>query len=261
MPDLQVPYHSKRFVKNLTSFVREWEPDMLVNVGDDIDSPEVSRWTKGSAGEYAGTLQKAFDDTREMHTGFRLALGWDKPYHLSRSNHGDRLHKYINRYAPALASLQSLRINELAGYTDLGIQYHTRPFAIAPGWVCSHGDEGSLSRIPGKTALSLAQKWGVSVVCGHTHRAGLVPHSSGLNARLSTLWGMEVGHGMDVSKAGYLSAGSADWQSAFGIIHVRGSRVYPSLVPVMNDGSFCVDGIFFPEYTDRLDSMKGNVSA
>ena len=52
---------------------------------------------------------------------------------------------------------------------------------------------------------------------------------------------MEVGHAMDVKRAGYLGDGAANWQQAVGILHVSGSRVQPQLIPVTG-GRFIVDG-------------------
>lgn len=244
--DLQVPFHNRAALENLITFVKDFKPDVLVNVGDDLDAPEVGQWHKGAAGEYAGTLQASLDEVASIHTRFREAIG-DRPYHLSRSNHGDRLRKYIGKYAPALSGLRSLDLAELAGYTSAGIEYHGQPWTIAPGWVCAHGDEGSTSGIAGRTASVLSAKWGASVVCGHTHRAGLIPSSTGFGGSVhNTLWGFEVGHLMDVSSASYLKGGHANWQQAFGILRVNGDRVHPELVPVQQDGSFCVDGAWYP---------------
>ena len=243
--DMQIPYHNRRAVDGVIEFLKNYQPDVLVNVGDDIDSPEVSYWCKGTAMEYGKTLQKAFDDTAKMHSRFREAIG-DVPYHISRSNHGDRLQKYIKKYAPALDGLWDLRIDRLCGYWANKVDYHTEPFVIAPGWVVAHGDEGTLSPLAGRTAAGLARRWGVSVVCGHTHRAGLAPTTTGYAGRVSqTLWGFEVGHLMDVSKATYLKGGHADWQTAFGILHVLGRKVHAELIPVQKDGTFCVGGWWF----------------
>lgn len=243
--DLQVPFHDERALENLLSFTGDFKPDVLVNVGDDLDAPEVSYWHKAGAGEYAGTLQASLDEVAKIHLRFRDAIG-DRPYHLSRSNHGDRIRKYVAQYAPALSGLRSLDLEELAGYKAAGIVYHKSPFTIAPSWVCAHGDEGSLSGIAGRTASLLSSKWGTSVVCGHTHRAGLVPTSTGYAGSVDrTLWGFEVGHLMDLTQAPWLKGGHANWQSAFGILHVRGDMVSPELVPVQPDGSFCVDGKWY----------------
>lgn len=243
--DLQVPYHDPAAVHSLKTFLYAFQPTMLVNVGDDIDSPEVSQWSRGNAGEYAATLQEGIDATHEIHARFRDAVG-DIPYHISRSNHGDRTQKYINRYAPALRSLRCLELSSLLGYEELGIIYHERPFEIAPGWICAHGDEGSFSKIAGRTAGLLSEKWGASVVCGHTHRAGIAFKSYGFNAQVTyDIAGMEVGHLMDVAKAGYLAGGSADWQQGFGILYVHDGRAWPVLVPVYDGGRFTVEGITY----------------
>ena len=48
--DMQIPFHDKRAVRNLTDFVEQFQPDELLCVGDEIDSPQPSRWNKGMAG-------------------------------------------------------------------------------------------------------------------------------------------------------------------------------------------------------------------
>lgn len=239
LSDMQIPYHHRKAVVNVMEFVADFQPDEIACVGDEIDHIETSHWSKGSAAEYEPTLQRTIDRTIEVMSGFRKALGIEKPMHVMRSNHGDRLEKYVGRYAPALRTLKALRTEELLSYDRLEITYHRKLYDIAPGWLLAHGDEGTLSRYAGGTAIALARRTGRSVVCGHTHRAGIIPHSVGYNGRVSTLYGMEVGHLMSLSGAGYLKTGAADWQSAFGILHItdRGT-VIPELVPIKANGSF-----------------------
>jgi predicted phosphodiesterase len=191
LSDIQVPYHDKRAVKNLIEFVRQFQPDGLLCVGDELDSPQPSRWTKGMAGEYEMTLQRDIDLCHDIMADFRSALG-DKPFTIQRSNHGDRVETYVKRYAPALRSLRGLRIDDLLGYGDLGITYSRRPVEVAPGWLMMHGDEGGLVRSPGGTALGLARKTGKSVICGHTHRLGIQPESTGVNGQAKTIVGFET---------------------------------------------------------------------
>lgn len=241
LSDIQAPSEDRQLVKEVQQFVKDYEPDQLFCVGDEADSPEPSRWNKGTAGEYSGTLQKGLDRTREIMKGFREAIG-DKPFHVQRSNHGERIQHYVNRYAPALSSLRSLEYETLLGYDELDITYHNRIYKFAPGWAMAHGDEGNLIRTAGGTALSLAKRTGVSIVCGHTHRLGIQHEHTGLNGSLNgKLFGMEVGHMMDLKKASYLKSGSANWQAGFGILYVDGSRVIPSVIPVVGR-SFIVEG-------------------
>jgi predicted phosphodiesterase len=241
LSDLQIPYHDRKFTAALQEFVEDYQPDELFCVGDELDAPEPSRWTKGTAGEYAGTLQKGIDLTHKVMGEFREALG-DKPFHVQRSNHTDRIENYVSRYAPALSSLRDLEYQTLLGYDTLDIKYHESIYNFAPGWAMAHGDEGSLSRIAGSTALSLARRTGLSIVCGHTHRLGIQHENTAVNGKVTgRLFGMEVGHMMNLSMAGYLKSGGANWQAGFGILYVDGKTVTPSVVPMVNN-SFIVEG-------------------
>jgi hypothetical protein len=95
----------------------------------------------------------------------------------------------------------------------------------------------------GLTALGLAKKFGKSVVCGHTHRAGISAYSEGIGSRYRTLWGLEAGNVMEKGKASYLKAGAANWQMSVAVIETYGPRrVSPMLVPINQDGSFTLYG-------------------
>jgi predicted phosphodiesterase len=230
--DLQVPYHHKRAVAALTKFVWEYKPDEVICVGDEIDMPQLSQWTKGTKGEYAGELHKQRDATVRILEALNVS-------HVMRSNHSDRLAKYLAAYGPGLADDPDLQLPRYMRYDDLGITYHRSMYEFAPGWLLAHGDEGGLSQEPGKTALRLAQRAGKSIVCGHTHRAGLQPYTTAYSGKhVSTIYGMEVGCLMELKQASYLKSGGANWQLAFGIHHVDGKNVSPHLVYMRPDGSF-----------------------
>lgn len=234
LSDLQIPYQDPISVKATQDFIKWYQPDELWCVGDELDAPEPSRWNKGMAGEYALTLQDSIDETYNIMYDYRMALGKRKPFIIQRSNHTDRIEMYINRYAPAFASLDSLKIEKLLGYSDLDIQYLHKMKELLPGWVMAHGDEASLNRVPGSTAMNLARKLGKSVVCGHTHKLGLQHETTGLNGRTSTLFGLEVGHLMDLKQASYLKSGVANWQQGIGILVEKDRKVTPYAVPIVN---------------------------
>jgi hypothetical protein len=234
LSDIQWPYHDAKALRAVLAFVRDVKPAGVLNVGDELDQDTVSHWNKGTAREFSPVLRKDIRDLSEWTENLRKALG-DGPIHISRSNHGDRLQKYVNMYAPALVGFEELEITSLLRYPELGVTYHRKPFEFAPGWVLAHGDEGNLSRIAGSTALNLAKKWGKSVICGHTHRAGITHESTGVNGSLRTLTGFEVGNLMSLKKAGYLKAQSANWQQGVGLLDIDDRlRVVPSFVPIRN---------------------------
>lgn len=240
LPDTQIPYHDKRYISALQRFVEDYQPDALAHVGDGLDAPEPSRWNKGRAGEYAPTLQKSLDDFFMVLSGFRDALG-DKPFHFKMGNHDERIETYVKQYAPALDSLEALKFEELAGLNVLEIETHRGLFDIAPGWVVAHGHEANLNRVPGSTAMGLARKIGKSVVTGHTHRVGLQHETTGYNAKVRTIFGMEVGHAMAIKDAAYLKYGGANWLQGFGILHTDGRNTWPQIVTVQGR-KFHVDG-------------------
>jgi predicted phosphodiesterase len=233
--DLQVPFHHKRAVAALTKFIKAYKPDTVVSVGDEIDFPQISQWTKGTRYEYAGKVHKHRDQTMRVLEQLRVN-------HVMRSNHSDRLEKYVRTYAPGLADEPELQLERYMRYADLGIQFHRSMFEFAPGWLLAHGDEGGLSQEPGKTALGLAKRAGKSVLCGHTHRAGIQPYTEAYGGKhVRTIYGMEVGCLMELSAATYLKSGGANWQLAFGLFAVDGKHVSPHLIYMRPDGSFTWD--------------------
>lgn len=165
--DIQAPFEDKAIIRGFTQFLKDYQPDELLCVGDEADSPEVSRWKKGLAGEYSGTLQAGLDRTRNILRGFREAIGPDTPFTIHRSNHTDRIKMYVDRFAPGLTGLRALDYATLVGYDELDITFNPRPKEVAPGWVMVHGDESGMNRTPGGTALGIARKISKSVVAGH----------------------------------------------------------------------------------------------
>lgn len=240
IPDIQAPFHDPKAVRALIDFVKHIKPDGLLCVGDEIDLPSVSRWNNGTAGEYTHSLVNDIKVTNGIVTELREALGKGKPFHMSRSNHGDRLHNYVVKYAPALAEFVAddgiLDIPVLVGYDKLGVTYHRQPFEFTPGWLLCHGDEGNLSPLAGRTATNLAvNKFGKSVVCGHTHRAGKSSHTTSVNGKVtSVLHGVEVGHVMDLKKAHYMKGHSANWQQACGLVFADGRYTSAIDLPIIN---------------------------
>lgn len=239
--DIQSPFHNARQTDAMIRFIAAIKPDRVGSVGDDIDLPQVSRWHEGMAGEFDGTLQRDIDNHKKLMAEFRSAAG-DVPFDLSRSNHGSRIGTYIRKHAPALDSLRALKIEELIGYRELGITFHHDPVLIAPNTVMVHGDEKGVSQDAGKTAAKAVLAYGVNVVCGHTHRQGIQPVTTGYGGKWKTLFGVEVGHVMDPKKASYLGAKSGNWQAGFAVLYVDGKHVTPVTVPMRPDGSFTFEG-------------------
>ena len=241
---MQIPFHHKRNVEKLQDFIRETKPDGLACVGDEIDVPQLGAFNRGTRKEFERTLQKDFNTAHNVLKDFREALGNKKPFVLQRSNHSQRIEKYIYRNAPAFETIEALRIENLLGLNKLRITYNRHMDFIAPGVLMGHGDEGRLYSTAGLTSLNLGIKTGQNVVCGHTHRQGISSQSRGFGGRLNTIWGMEVGHLMDLRSDGanYIREKAANWQMGFAILYIQDKLVVPQLVPINDKGNFIADG-------------------
>ena len=233
--DLQVPYHDEVAVKNLGAFIRFWKPHKVVTIGDEIDLPQISRWTEGTPGWYEQTL--AEDRDLAVQTLYELQVT-----DMIRSNHTDRLYNVIMKKIPAFLSLPEMKFERFMQLDELGITFHKKPMAIAPNWIAIHGDEQGINPNAGLTALGAARRHGKSVICGHTHRAGrsaFTEASGGVLGRV--IHGVEVGNLMNFKQAGY-TKGTANWQQAFATIETDGKRVNVQLVYIEKDGTFLVSG-------------------
>ena len=228
-PDLQAPFHDRNFLKKLNRVAASWQPTKVCIIGDLCDSPEVGRWTKASAGEYAPTLQTGLDAAYAALKSIReaapkAAITW------KLGNHDERLEKYINDYAPALRSLRSSDIGYQLRCAELGVRLERSPFLLAPGVLAVHGHERAYSSVSGRYEMERIKQYGLSVVAGHTHTPTLVTYAQGHGFKQKHFFGMNVGHGMDVKKVSYTKDGMLGWTQAFGALEVssRGT-VHPTL--------------------------------
>lgn len=241
--DTQIPYHDARALRAVVRFIGDFQPDEVIHIGDLMDYPTPSRWSKGSAEEFALQMQR--DNAVAARFLDSLQDVFDGPIGIHEGNHDERPRTYLTKYAPALAEYYGhFRIDALLNFKVRGITLLPDFYEVAPGWLTTHGHVGkiSLSQIAGSTAKGAAAKFGKSVVMGHTHRLGLTPHTTGYAGKIyNQVFGMEVGHLMDPRKAAYLKGGTGNWQLGFGLLTVDGRHVHPEIVPIY-DNKFVVDG-------------------
>jgi hypothetical protein len=239
VPDLQVPYHDPIAVKNVAAYIKAVRPDSVVTLGDEIDLPQISRWTENTPGWYEQTLAADRDEAVEVLWSL---VEHSKEAHMIRSNHTDRLYNVIMKKIPAFLALPELRFEKFMKLDELGITYHKKPYAVARGIIALHGDEQSVKPTPGLTALEAARRHGISVICGHTHRAGQSAFTEASGGKIGRiLRGWEGGHLMDVRQAHY-TKGTMNWQQAFIIIEEIGTNVQVSIINLEKDGTFVVSG-------------------
>lgn len=250
VPDIQYPLHNKRQVNSLAGYIRETQPDDVIQVGDLPDFTSLGRWVRGRRGEYDPQIRGHVDGVKKLIEKLGIK-------HWKRGNHDERLDKYVEENAPALKGFPGLSIEEAFDLENLGCEYHRSLYEFTPGWVVAHGDEGPTSKYPGGTALALAERVGKSVVCGHTHKAGILPSTESFNGvPTRTLLGMEVGNMMLMQQASYLKGQYANWQSAFAVLDISNSSVQPYVIFMSQTGSFQFEGRSWEDGRQRKGSTK-----
>ena len=240
VPDLQVPLHDDAFLERLLKVAKDGRFDKVGFIGDLSDSTEISRWVKGKPGEYTGDFQNACDKVSEVVRAFRAAAP-NAYLWLQNSNHDSRIRDYLTEGAPALLGQRSLQIEELFGLVEHRVFFKDKPYEFLPGVLAVHGHEESYSSVPGKYGLDAINRYGKSVVYGHTHRPLLVTNSRGYDGNVETQFAMNVGHGMDTHQVDYLKSGHMNWCRGFGIVRSDAGRLFPELV-ISLDGSFFWNG-------------------
>lgn len=243
IPDTQMPYDDRKALKALVKFIGDYQPDELIHIGDVMDFPQPSRWNKGTAGEFEGSV---FEDCEQAKLRILEPIRevYGGPFGIHEGNHDERARSYLAKYAPALAESGAFNIETLLDFDSFGITLLPEFNKVAPGWITTHGHRGqiSLSRIAANTALNAAKKFNTSVVMGHTHRLGISSFTTGFGGEVGKIvTGVEVGHLMNMKLAAYLKGGTGNWQQGFGLLTVDGQHVKAEVIPITR-GRFAVDG-------------------
>lgn len=237
VPDIQYPYHDDVVLQKILRVVRDRQPDQIVQIGDGIDFPTVSQWSKGTAGEYADTLQEHIDGYRkDVLQPLRNASESSKMLWLE-GNHDLRVRDFVRKYAAPLGPLRALEVPNLFALQDLDIEYVKGPVRIATNTLAIHGHEsGGYCASASAWDTKFAKRYGSdkNFVFGHTHQPFLITRAFGYSGRVSPRFTMNAGSIMDPVYASYVKDGSVSWQQSFAWLEDDGKRVWPELVTLVD---------------------------
>lgn len=231
--DLQIPFQDRLALKKTLQVISDMQPDAVVQIGDLIDAPQVSQWTKHGAGEYALTLQRHIDEVKDSffsplrQAAPRAAVTWIS------GNHDSRIHDYVKKYGYPLSALDALSMENLFELERFEVQYVKGPHRIGTNTYAVHGHEsGGYCSSLSAWDLKFQKRYGSdgSYVFGHTHAPGLITRSTGYAGKVKPRFTLNVGSLMDPVQATYIKDGAVNWQMGFGVLRDDGKRVWPELV-------------------------------
>lgn len=169
--DFHVPFVEDKAFSAFKSMVKDIKPSKLIINGDFMDFYTVSKYSKDP--ERKVTLAYELLMGKTLLKELRAAVG-DAPIVYLEGNHEIRLRQFLSTFAPQLASLPHLKIQELLGLSEMGIDYISArsrgAFVQVDNIVVGHFDR--VSKNSGQTAKALVDDHMCNIVQAHTHRLG-----------------------------------------------------------------------------------------
>ena len=164
MNDLQIPFHDPKALGVVVDCVRDLKPHGIVLNGDVVDCYTISKFSKNPLRQ--GTLNQEIKLANQLLR--RLAPVTTERWWLG-GNHEDRLRKYIWDKAPELAT--EVNFPKLFHIEDEGFRWKDYGGSLRLGnLLVTHGS--MVNKHSGWTARSHLEKYGTSILIGHTHRLG-----------------------------------------------------------------------------------------
>lgn len=174
--DVHFPFQDRRAVDILYQIAQDLQPDVLVCIGDVFDFFELSpeyRSPKDQEPDMQLTLNEGV-----QHLGHMLSLTNPKEAHFLGGNHEDRWDRLLDKARKDIRFRQLLKLpiiqrsmtfENVIGFQELGYQYHPYMeggnFVENDALVYTHGFKTTTY-----ATRSLLDKFGKSVMFGHTHR-------------------------------------------------------------------------------------------
>lgn len=168
--DRMEPLHDIPAMKATLGLARNLQPDVLVDLGDDIDLAEMSRFAPDST-HFQNTLKPSMQANHDWHAELTQATpGAER--HLVDSNHAKRFGDYILKNAPVLGELPELKLHRLLRLEEIGWQFHggygSAEYEYADDLAFKHG---TIATAAGSTANKLSKdNPDRHIVQGHAHR-------------------------------------------------------------------------------------------
>lgn len=226
--DMHIPFQDKKVNDLVFQFIADFKPDIVDILGDLCDFWQISKFDKDPTRKT--TIQKDIDETHTYLKNLR-ELCPTAEIELHAGNHLDRMRKYIWRQAEELACIRSLDIEFLLGLRELNISYikgaeeHRQRGKL----VLTHGT--TVSQDSPMTARRNLKKYGLSVLCGHTHRGG----STYISDLLGTRGAWENFCLCDFKLAKEWRMDVVNWQQGFSYIYYYPERFEVHQCPIIED--------------------------
>ena len=174
--DLHIPYHHQDAFEFLKALKKKYKPDLIVNIGDELDHHAISMH------EHNPDLMSAGDELKQSKEYVRDLEKIFPEMTLVHSNHSSLVYRRALKYGLPKDYLKSY--NEFLGVGDGWKWVDDLTVTLSDNSRCffTHGMSADV--------LKVAQQYGMNTVQGHYHTKFCIGYYSNPDA---LVWGMQVG--------------------------------------------------------------------
>ena len=174
--DLHIPYHHQDAFEFLKALKKKYKPDLIVNIGDELDHHAISMH------EHNPDLMSAGDELKQSKEYVKELEKIFPRMTLVHSNHSSLVYRRALKYGLPKDYLKSY--NEFLGVGDGWKWVDDLTVTLSDNSRCffTHGMSADV--------LKVAQQYGMNTVQGHYHTKFCIGYYSNPDA---LVWGMQVG--------------------------------------------------------------------
>jgi len=174
--DLHIPYHHQDAFDFLKALKKKYKPDLVVNIGDELDHHAISMH------EHNPDLMSAGDELKQSKEYIRDLEKIFPKMTLVHSNHSSLVYRRALKYGLPKDYLKSY--NEFLGVGNGWKWVDDYTITLSDGSRCffTHGMSADV--------LKVAQQYGMNTVQGHYHTKFSIGYYSNPE---DLIWGMQVG--------------------------------------------------------------------
>ena len=223
--DIQIPFQDDRVLYGLVlPFVDDLRPNGAILNGDIVDCYSISSHRKQAKKLLKANLNHEINGAQKL---MRSLSGIDEKWWIG-GNHENRYPNILNDLAPQLGIIDGLDFQTVFGLGEHGFKWKEYGEYVMLGkLMVTHGD--IVRKHSGYSAKAHFDKFGTSVLHGHTHRLGFYAHTN--IAGVHGAW--ENGCLCKLDGLGYTH--NPDWQQGFSVVHVDTNGFFHvQLIPIIN---------------------------
>lgn len=209
LSDLHIPYHDAALLDVFSEFLDITQPDEVHLLGDILDCTSIStKFQPPSKDARVERISFELDLTKELLSRFKDCHP-SIQFEFHEGNHEDRLRRWLETKGRAFLGFEGMSLRNALGWTGT---YYTYNELVKLGRLyVTHGN--LIRKHSAASCKAMLEKYGVSLLFGHTHRGGSYYHTTTRGTLAA--WENFCACRFDME---YLN-GPPNWQQGWSVVH------------------------------------------